>query len=151
MAENSKREQIIVADLAIVKAVNSIKTTERTVPEFETIKNAAVTQFPMCVVVGRMPVPKNAHRATRCRIDQITSELKVDVFCYLQQNVESKIDTDISNLADDLYAALYTDQLRGGLTTKTEVKPEEGTGYWPPLAVFKIIVTHEYVHGTEGI
>lgn len=151
MAENSLREQIIVADKTIVEAVDSIKTVERTVKAYAKLQEMSSAQFPVCSVVGKMPVPKNAHRASRCRIDQIVSELKVDVFCYLQQNNESQIDTDISNLADDLYAALYTDQLRGGLVTKSEVQIHEEHEYWPPFAAFKMTVTHEYVHGTEGI
>lgn len=150
MAENSKREQIIVADKTIIEAVNSIKTVKRTVQNYDDLKLISSKQFPLCAVVGRMPVPK-VHRNSRCTIDQIISTLKVDIFTYLQQNVESEIDTDISNIADDLYAALYTDQHRGGLVTKSEVQIHEDHEYWPPYAAFKITVKHEYVHGTEGI
>ncbi len=150
MAENSKRELIIVSDKTIVEAVDSITTVKRTVQQYSDLQDMSSRQFPVCAVVGRMPVPK-VHRNSRCTIDQITSTLKVDIFTYIQQNVESKIDTDISNIADDLYAALYTDQHRGGLVTKSEVQVHEEPNYWAPFAAFKITVIHEYVHGTEGI
>ena len=150
MAENSKRERIIVADQTIVESVASITTVGRTVLQYAKLQEYSSKQFPVCAVVGRMPVP-TVHRSTRCSVDQIVSELKVDVFTYLQQNVESKIDTDISNISDDLFAALYTDQQRGGLVVKSEVQIHEEHEYWTPFAAFKITIVHQYVHGTEGI
>lgn len=152
MALNSKREQIILADLAIVKAISSIKYTLRAVPAWQDLSTKfSSAQFPACAVVGRMPTPLNLHRATRCRIDNITDELKVDVYTYIFQNVEEQVDADISNYADDIYAALYTDQTRGGLVTKSEVSIYEENNYFNPYGAFKITVRHEYVHGTEGI
>jgi len=150
MALNSKREQIILSDIAIIEAVSSISHTERTLFKWAKLQELSSKQFPACAIVGRMPVPR-VHRNTRCRIDQIVSTLKVDVYTFIEQNNEAQVDADISNIADDLFAALYSDQTRGGLVIKSEVDIKEGNDYWAPYGAFQITVTHEYVHGTEGI
>jgi len=151
MAENSKREQIIMADYALVSAVSSIKAVQRVMPAFAELENFAQTQFPVCAIVGRLPVPLEKRSTREINVDQIISEIKVDVFTYLQERAGQNVDTEISNIADDLWAALYNDQARGGLVIDTIIQINEKVNVWNPFAAFQITAIHKYVHYTGGI
>lgn len=151
MATNSKREQIIELTYNMVKTVSSIKSPLRTMPNYAELQEFAQTQFPVCAVVGRMPIPLEKRSTRKINVDQIISELKVDVFTYLQVRSGNQVDTEISNLADDLWAALYNNQNRGGLVIDTTIKINEKINVWNPFAAFQITAIHKYVHDTGGI
>jgi len=149
MATNSKREQIILTDLELVKTVTEIKTPIRVMPQKSELDNYAQTQFPVAAVVGRLPIPLEKKQGRTPDVDQIKSQLKVDVFVYLQIN--DNVDSEISDLADSLFGALYQDQQRGKLCIETLVKINEKTNVWAPFAAFQITAIHTYVHGIGGI
>lgn len=149
MAANSKREQIIVADKALVETVPGLKSVLRVQQSKSDLDCFAQTQFPVAAVVGRLPVPQEKRQGRTPDTDQIISELKVDVFVYLQVNAD--VDTEISDLADGLFGALYLDQQRGKLCIETAVKINEKTNVWAPFAAFQITAVHKYVHGIGGI
>lgn len=149
MAENSKREQIILANKALIESVSTIKTINRVLPEYKELQNFAQTQFPVCAVVGRMPVPEEKISSRGIQVDQIKSEIKVDIFTYLQIN--TNIDTLISDVADDLWKQLYTDQSRNGLVIKTTLEVNEKISVWNPFAAFQITAVHKYIHDSGGI
>ena len=150
MAVNSLRERIIQSDVDILSDLESVVTTTRTMPEFSSLSTFALTQFPVAAVVGRLPVPKEKHSSRRMgTVDQIISELKVDVFVYLMANENT--DTEISTLLDDIWVALYTDPNRGNLVMKTELDLYEGVDYAAPFAAFKVSCIHQYKHDTGGI
>ncbi|MDA3788078.1 MAG: hypothetical protein PF503_06250 [Desulfobacula sp.] len=149
MAANSKREQIILADLALVRSVSGIKTPIRKQPQHSVLMEFAQTQFPVCAVVGRLPIPDEKHSGRQPAVDQLRSTLKVDVFTYLQVNED--IDSQISDLADSLFAILYTDQTRGKLCYETTIKIVENTNIWDPFAAFQLTAIHKYVHSIGGI
>jgi hypothetical protein len=150
MSANSKRERIIEANLCLVESLSSIKTAQRTIPNYSDLQNFAITQLPVAAVVGRLPVPVEKHSGRRsAEVLQVRSKLVVDVFVYLQANENA--DTEISALMDDLWVALYADQSRGALVLSTEIVPEENTQYYAPFAAFKLSVVHYYIHDIGGI
>jgi len=149
MAANSLRERIILADKAILDALAMIKTVERRLPTYKDLQTFALTQLPVAAVVGRIPKPNNHISTRNGQVDQIISELRVDIFVYLQENVDA--DSEISNMLDDLWPALYSDSTRGGLCMFTALEAKENTETWPPFVAFNITCLHQYKHSTGGI
>jgi hypothetical protein len=150
MAANSKREQIIEADLVLIDAVSAINHAVRTIPQYSDLQDFAVTQFPVAAVVGGLPKPvlKKSGRTTHS-VDQIQSRLTVGVYVYLMSNENA--DTEISSLLDDLWVALFSDPSRGGLVLDTDLDVQEDTQRWAPFVAFKINIIHHYIHDTGGI
>ena len=156
MADNSKRELIILELISNIEDIGSIVTVERVRPSFADLGNFAETQLPLVAVVGKLPkpVPKRSGRQTGV-VDKFISDLEIDLFCYAMDNVNP--DSKVSDLADDLWAKIYsdpiliTDDYLDGLTLQVEVMPEIQIGIWDPYVIFKIVCTYKYVHGTGGI
>ena len=153
MADNSKRERIIVYVVDKLETLATIKTVKRTKQSYGELEDFAGPQLPVAAVVGRMPTESSSgyktHTSQRSCVDIIISDLAVDVFVYAQE--AETPDTLISNLADDLWALLYADQKMGGLVIATKLALEEDTAYWHPYLAFKITVNVQYKHDTGGI
>jgi hypothetical protein len=149
MAANSLREQIILADISLIEALSNVKTVVRTVQSYSDLSNFAGPQLPVAAVVGRLPVPANHIRTRDGQVDQILSELKVDVYFYFQENVNA--DLEISDYLDDLWVALYADPTRGGLCLYTELLAVENYETWAPYTAFQMVINHRYKHNTGGI
>ena len=150
MAANSKRERIILADVAIVETIDAITTTVRTLQSYSDLESFAITQFPVAAIVGRLPVPNNKHsRRYSAAVDQCISDLRVDIFVYFMNNEDA--DTQLSSLLDDLFAALYTNQSRNDLCLSTVLELTENNEVWHPFAAFKLTCVHTYQHDTGGI
>lgn len=149
MAANSKREQIIVYNKTMLESVNSIKTIKRVKQEYQELSNFAQTQFPVIALVGHLPVPEDHRENREGDRDQFDSELKIDLYVYIQQQVDQ--DEQISNLLDDIWAKLYTDQTRNGLVISTKLIPDDKIGNWKPFTAFKLTIVHRYIHNTGGI
>ena len=156
MADNSKRELIILELISNIEDISSIVTVERVRPSFADLGNFAETQLPLVAVVGKLPkpFPKRSGRQTGV-VDKFVSDLEIDLFCYAMDNVNP--DSKVSDLVDDLWAKIYsdptliTDDYLDGLTLQVEVMPEIQIGVWDPYVIFKIVCTYKYVHGTGGI
>lgn len=151
MAANSKREQLIVADVAMLEQITSIKTVVRSRQNYSQIEDFATQQLPVAAVVGRIPVPDDHVIRQTGHVDYCISDLKVDIYVYfIQANIE-QMDTDISSLLDDIWSKLYTDPTRGGLCITTRVSMDENVGVLRPYAAFNLIVLHQYQHTIGGI
>lgn len=148
VAENSKREQIILASKAILSTLPEVKTVVRSLQTYAELNTFAGTQLPLCALVGKLPAPKEKRTDRTGKVDQIISELKIDVITYFQ--AYSKEDTEISTLGDTIFGALYMDQYRGGLVLSTAVKPLEKTNIWRPFVAFQMTIEHTYLHTTGG-
>jgi len=156
MAENSKRELIILELISNLEDISSINAVERIRPSFADLGNFADTQLPLVAVVGKLPkpVPKRSGRTTG-KMDKFISDLEIDLFCYAMDNVNP--DSKVSDLADDLWTKIYsdptliTDDYPKGLTLEVVVMPEIQVGIWDPYVVFKMVCTYKYIHGTGGI
>ena len=149
MSDNSIREQIIEADKAIIESMSNIKTVIRRLPSYADLQQFALSQFPAVVVVGRMPEPENHISRRDGQVDQCLSELKVDLFIFIQENENA--DSQISSLLDDFWRVLYLNPTRNNLVLITELIAEENIEIWEPFVAFKITCKHKYKHTTGGI
>jgi len=151
MAANSKREQIILADVALIEQVTSIKTVRRSMQMYSQLEDFTNQQFPVAAIVGRLPVPDNHIIRQTGHVDYCVSELRVDIYIYFVEADIEQMDTEISNMVDDLWAKLYTDPTRGGVCITTTVSMDENVGVLRPYAAFNLIVSHQYQHTIGGI
>ncbi len=149
MAANSKREQLILSDVAILEALTVIKTTKRTVQSYSDLQTFANTQLPVAAVVGGLPVTDDHLSGRRPRVDYIVSDLKIDIHVYIQANENQ--DMQVSDMLDDLWAALYANPNRNGLCMLTQLAATANYEYWSPYVAFKLSCIHKYQHTTEGI
>lgn len=146
---SSKRERIILADLAIVQSIQEIKTVQRTMPSYKDLSSFATTQLPVVAVVGRFPVPENKFSTRTGQVDQCISKLKVDIYCYLIANTDS--DSELSNIMDEFWRILYLNPTRDNLVINTVLEPKENNEYWAPYIAFQITCIHKYQHDPGGI
>jgi len=149
MAENSKREAIILSDIALIESIPAIKTVARRLPSFSDLQSFASTQFPAVAVVGRIPVPVNHVQSRNGQVDLIVSELRVDAYVFIHENVNA--DAKISNILDDFWAVLYTNPTRNNLCMFTSLEATETTETWPPFVAFQLTCFHKYQHSIGGI
>lgn len=151
MADNSKRERLIIANKDLIDSVETIKTVLRVRPTYSDLQNFAQTQFPVAAIVGRLPVPEPKDDTRTGTHEQFIMELKVDAFIYLQVNDDA--DTEISDFADDLWEVLLSaDQKRGMKECFfTEVTLHEKIHVYRPFAAFQVTITHKYITDTGGI
>lgn len=149
MGENSLREQIILADVAILEAMSQIKTVKRTVQSYADLQEFATPQFPAVAVVGGLPVPTNHVQTRTGQVDQIVSLLKVNVYTYLMANKDH--DSVISSMLDDMWPALYADPTRNGLCMFTELTATGDKEQWDPYVAFLVTINHQYKHNTQGV
>lgn len=150
MAENSIREKIILADIAIIQSIPAVKTTVRTIQSYSDLQEFALTQFPVAAIVGRLPVPKNKFSSRiKSEIDQCISRLRVDFYIYFMNNENS--DSQLSSLVDDLWVYLHRNPTRNNICLLTELELTEDTAIFAPYGAFKITCIHDYKHDTEGI
>jgi len=150
MAANSMREQIIVYVKGKVEELASIKTVSRVRQTYSQLQQFAVTQLPLVAVVGRLPHPvEKVSSRTKVKIDLIISELLIDLYVYFQDNVTP--DETLSNLLDDLWVKLYSDEAMGNLVISTLLSVDEQPEYWEPFVAFRMMVKVKYKHTTGGI
>lgn len=149
----SIREQLILADKAILDGLSWINKVDRTLMDYNELKNYAVTQFPVAAVVGNLPKLNQYKFSERDHsiVDAIQSELVVDVYFYFQRRAWSSVDEKVSEYANALFVALFANPSRGGLCLRTVVAPKPEYSYWDPFIAFKIEVKHYYNHTTGGI
>jgi hypothetical protein len=145
----SKREQIILSDIALIEQAESIKTVKRTMQSYSDLQSFAGTQLPIAAVVGRLPVPQNKFSTRDGQVDQIISSLRVDVFIYFQEN--QNMDSVLSSILEELWIKLYQDPTRNDLCILTHLEVQENNEVWPPFVAFQLIINHQYKHTTEGI
>jgi hypothetical protein len=151
VAINSKRELLILSDVAILEDISAIKTVTRTLLSYSDLKDDfALTQLPVCAVVGRLPVPTNHYDKRTGHPDFMVSSLNVDIYVYFQERVN--MDSEMSSLLDDLWVALYADPSRGGLCITTTIElSEQSHQVWEPFVAFQLVVKHQYQHTPGGI
>jgi len=149
MAENSIREQIIAQVVSELENIDGINVVQRTLPMFDQLKEFPSTVFPLAVVVGGLPKPVTKRTGRTGHVDHLTSQLTIDVNVYFVNSGDP--DTLISNLADDIWIKLWTDQTKGGLVRQSEVEFLTNPVHWEPFIAFKMRNTVTYEHDTGGI
>lgn len=150
MAENSFRERIILADIAIVQSIPAITTTVRTIQSYSDLQEYAITQFPVVAIVGRLPVVNNKFSGRiKSQIDQCISRLKVDFYTYFMNNENS--DSQLSSLIDDMWVYLHQNPTRSNICLATEIELTEETAVFAPYGAFRLTCIHTYQHDTGGL
>ena len=150
MATDSIREQIIKYHESQLKSLNSITTVTRVMPTFEEVLNFAVTQFPVAAIVSGLPVPSEKMSSrNRSDVDIIISDLKIDTFVYVSDNVNP--DEKMSSVANDVWVKLYSFPTYNALAFGTILNFSGRPEYIKPILAFKITSTVTYKHSTGGI
>ena len=150
MADNSFRERIITANIALIENLTSISTIVRTIQSYSDLENYAITQFPVVAVVGRLPIPTyKPSLRIRETIDQVLSTLRIDYYTYFMDNENS--DSHLSSLLDDMWAKLHTNPTRNNICLDTQLEMTEETQVYAPYGAFRITSIHQYKHTIEGI
>jgi len=150
VAANSTREQIIQYVITQLESLSSISTVERKLPAYSDLTQFAVTQFPVVAVVGRLPQPEPKYSSRqKYTIDKFLSKLIVDLYVYIQNNVNP--DSDVSSLADDIWATFYSDLSMGGLVEDLSISLDERVEYWEPFMAFHAAIKVHYFHDVGGI
>lgn len=153
MATNSKREQIILKMVSNLESIAAIQTVDRKpLTGISDLQQYATTQLPMAVVLAGLPVPepKKSERGRSSNANKIISTLITDILVYAEDNVTP--DITVSNLADDIWVAMYADITQGfRWVLDTEVKPDANVGVWDPYVAFRMLVKITYLHDKGGI
>jgi len=155
MAENSKRERILVAISTRLHELQWPQAIKRSRPAFDQLKTIPNTQFPFIGLTGQLPDPSQySKRDTRSAFAQYTkfiSTLRAELVIYEMVYSNDQYDSLISNRADDVWAKIYSDPSFGSLCISCLVQPEIQVGYWDPYLAFKFSLIVTYEHGTGGI
>lgn len=150
MANDSKREQIILQVVKEVEELESIKSVVRKLQAYSDLKEFAITQLPVVTVVGRLPVPdEHVSGRYKVRVDMVVSKLIVDLYVYFQDR--NNPDSMLSSLANDLWCKLHEDQTKNNLVISTLLQMTEDPEYWDPFVAFKVSCEFKYIHGMGGI
>lgn len=152
MAENSKREQILEAIRLLFEDLDSIKTVQRVRPSFADLGNFASTQLPVMALVGGLPKPQEKWSGrVQGTVDKFRSKLVCEIYLYALANVDP--DTTVSDLADDIWATLYSKPNLDLPNTVlgVEIEPTISVGHFDPYIVFKMDAHINYLHGIGGI
>jgi len=152
VASNSRREQVLLKVIEILGDLDSIKQVTRVQPNtVDDIRRYSSGQMPLVAVIGGVPQPTE-HRSGRGPggVDNILSELTVDLFVYFMDNVNP--DSTLSSLLDDIWAKIYSDQTLGfkwciGL----RINPKVQIAAFPPYCAFSLSTIINYYHTTGGI
>lgn len=150
MATNSKREQIIVYMKTLLEELTSIKTVVRVKQSYSNLEQFAETQFSVAAIVAGLPEPDEKMSArSPGNVDLVISRLGIQIVVYGREKVNP--DTLVSNLADDIWAKLYSDQRFGGLTLGLTVVFDSDPQFWEPYVAFQINCSIKYKHDKGGI
>lgn len=150
MASNSKREQILLKVMELLASLSTVNTVVRVKQSYSDLQQFAVTQLPVLAVVGGLPIPVEKLSARRPgNVDTIVSKLLVYVYVYGMAN--EAVDSVISDIADDVWAKLYSNQTMDGLCLGMTLKVEEEPQYWHPFYAFQVVCELHYHHDTGGI
>jgi hypothetical protein len=151
MALNSIREQVINNVVTTLEGVESIAHVSRKrMTDLDELQSVPTTQLPYMSVTGGLPEPiqKQSGRRTG-NVEVVKSILTVEIVCYHLAPVDP--DTVLSNLLDDIWAALYAEQTRGGIALGTELIPQVEPVFIQPYILFRVVCNVTYLHDTTHI
>lgn len=150
MAENSKREGLILRVIEELGTITWVSHIRRVRPTMEELTNYPGTMLPLLTVEAGLPVPveKKSSRVPG-KVDVFRSDLSVDIFCYALENETP--DVVISNYLDDIWAKMYEDGTKNGMCLSTTVTPRAEKLVFLPYTAFSVNVILNYLHTTNGI
>lgn len=152
MADNSRREQILLALKTLLESLPSIKKVERRQPTSPAdLKLIAGTQMPFLAMIGGVPQPKE-HKSSQMPggVDVVISELKANLFIYFMDN--DSADSTLSDILDDVWTKTWSNQTLGfKFVHGISISPNTEVAVWEPYVAFSIVMTITYNHTTKGI
>ena len=151
MAGNSIREQILDNIVDTLDGVSALAVTKRRrMTDIDELKSVPTTQLPYVSVTGGLPEPIQKQSGRRYgNVQIVKSVLAVEIVCYQLAPVNP--DVVLSDLLDDIWAALYVDQTRGGVALDTELIPQVEPVYIQPYILFRVVCNVTYLHDTTHI
>lgn len=152
MASDSTREKIAAALKTAVAKITSVKTVTRTWPSLASLAQFGDPQFPVIAVVAGLPVPFEFKRSGRrpSTVDVVRSALRVSLYLY-DRVAEDDGDSRLSDLADDVWAAVWADSTVGGLVDEFSASFPDEVATIDPYIVARLEVRVQYRHDTRGI
>jgi len=158
VAENSKRERILVKVVALVDGIAAINYTTREQPaDPKELTNYPVTRFPMAAITGGLPVPvERDSQRPGGQLMKAVSNMGIDIVVYGQYGVTGagaqNPDTIISNLADELWRVLQAEPTLGfKWVLGLDISPQPVKAVFRPYFAFSFTATITYVHDKGGI
>ena len=151
MALNSTREKIINNVVDTLSSVESLAfINRRRMTDLDELKSVPTTQLPYISITGGLPEPIQKQSGRRPgNVEIIKSTLAIEIVCYQLAPVDP--DVVLSDLLDDIWASLYTDQTRGGIALGTELIPQVEPVFIQPYILFRVVCNVTYLHDTTHI
>lgn len=150
MADNSKREQILLRLKNKIESLVSIKTVKRIQPsDISELQQYSAQQLPLLAMIGGVPIPVKHQRGRDNKLDVFLSELPVEIYIYFMNRVDP--DSQLSSLLDDLWRCLFEDQLLDGLVNQMFILPKVEVAAWDPYVAFSVDLKYTYKHTIGGI
>lgn len=149
----SLRENIILNVVTTLEGISELKEVRRNNTSLTELESASVSIFPFCSVLGNLPTlnTERFHRFAQGDKTAKTFESTLDIDIFVYGNNKDAPDTEISNLLEKLWKALYADPLRGGTARSTFVTSRPVIGRMQPIFGFVITATVTYKHSLSEI
>ncbi len=152
MADNSRREQLLLKLVEALEEISAIRQVTRVQPNtLDDIRRYSSQQMPLVAVIGGVPQPRE-HKTGRGPggVDVVISDLMVELFIYFMDNKNP--DSTLSSLMDDIWAKLYSNQTLGfKFCQGLRISPKVEIAAWSPYVAFSLSATITYHHTTGGI
>lgn len=151
----TKRE-LILQDIVstLQRECTLIKTVTRDlIKDMKELMQYPQTHLPVAAVIGSLPEtePHISSQGGKGGLPmKFNSTLTVSIYVYFNSNKEP--DTVLSEIANDLWKALFKETTRNGNAVKTTISPDPGVGrLGSSYYGFVFNVKVNYIHGTDSI
>lgn len=148
----SKREQIILKVVEILENVQCVRTVKRKHPvDLSELQDTPTTILPIIGVTGGLPeVQKTWNSSGGLSEKAISSNLRLTISFFAHEPKEP--DSKISQYLNELWVAIYSDQLLDGLAhDMLSISPSIEEAVIPPYIGFYLDVDIQYIHSTKYI
>lgn len=140
MALNNQRESILTSLTLQLESVSAIMKIQRRRPTSEEFQQMSDHQFPFVAMEAMGPQPIKIVQEARKGFGSVLVHhfsMNVDFYVYARWVVDQ--DTEFGNLYDDIYRALYTDELLKDLADSISTEPVPSpTVVMEPYYLFRI-------------
>lgn len=140
MAINNQREDILVSLIAQLESVVAITKVQRRRPTSEEFQQMSDHQFPFVAIEAMGPQPTKIVQESRKGFGMaLVHHFSMNVDFYVYARWVEDQDTEFGNLYDDIYRAIYTDELLKGLADSISTEPVPSpTAVMEPYYLFRI-------------
>jgi hypothetical protein len=140
MALDNQREDILVSLIAQLNSVSAITKVQRRRPTSEEFQQMSDHQFPFVAMEAMGPQPLKIIQEARKGFGSVLVHhfsMSVDFYVYARWVTDQ--DTEFGDLYDDIYRAIYTDELLKNLADSISTEPVPSpTVVMEPYYLFRI-------------